>query len=88
NLKFAVTVTKHDKERKWKESTNGMQNMLDPDKALEFNQKRTWMTEQNFAVGNGLFEIKDGKVYFRVPVHIPELYAIGVGPPSVPPWEE
>lgn len=67
--KFAMIAIPRNKQRQWKEEAGGVQSPVDPTKALEFNPKRTWATEENFAVGQGLFEIKDGEVYFRVPVH-------------------
>lgn len=66
--KFAIMVTPHTKERQWKEGTNGQQKATDPNVALEFNAKRTHVTDENFAVGDGLFEVRDGKAYFRIPV--------------------
>jgi len=66
NLKFALLTIPRDKQRPWKEGTGGIQNPTDPDKAIEFNDKRTHVTENNFAVGDsGIFEVKDGKVYIR-----------------------
>jgi hypothetical protein len=60
-----------DKQRKWAENTGGVQNPVDPDKALEFNEKRTHLTEPNVAMTpDGLFEIKDGVMYIRCDVHI------------------
>lgn len=65
-MKFALLTIPRDKQRKWAENTGGIQNPTDPDKAVEFNSKRTHATESNFAVGdNGIFEVKDGKVYIR-----------------------
>lgn len=70
NMKFAITTIPFDKQRKWKEGTGGVQNPTDPEKALEFNAKRAHVTDKNFAVGDGLFEVKDGKVYIRADVVI------------------
>lgn len=59
NMKFATLTIPRDKQRQWKEGTSGVQNAMDPEKAVEFNDKRTHATEDNFAVGaNGLFEVK------------------------------
>jgi hypothetical protein len=69
NMKFAMLQIPADKQRPWGEGHGGIQNPLDPDKAIEFNDKRTWATEENFAIGpNGIFEIKDGKLYIRCEV--------------------
>lgn len=63
--KFAILTIPRDKQRKWKAGTGGVQNPLDPDKAIELNAKRAWSTDPNFAVGQGILEVKDGKVYIR-----------------------
>lgn len=69
NAKFALLTIPRDKQRPWGEGKGGIQNPMDPNKAIEFNEKRTWATEGNFAVGdNGIFEVKDGKVYIRADV--------------------
>lgn len=69
NMKFALLQIPADKQRPWGEGKGGIQNPMDPDKAVEFNDKRTWVTEDNFAVGSGgIFEIKDGKLYIRAEV--------------------
>lgn len=66
NMKFALLTIPRDKQRPWKEGTGGVQNPMDPAKAVEFNDKRTHLTEGNVAIGmDGIFEVKDGKVYIR-----------------------
>jgi hypothetical protein len=66
NMKFALLQIPADKQRPWGEGNGGIQNPTDPDKAIEFNSKRTWLTEGNAAIGpDGIFEVKDGKVYIR-----------------------
>lgn len=67
--KFAIMTLPRDKQRKWGKGRGGVQNPLDPDKAVELNEKRVHSTDPNFAVGpQGAFEVIDGIAYFRVPV--------------------
>lgn len=67
--KFALPTLPRDKQRRWKENAGGVQNPTDGSKALEFNDKRTHVTEQAFAIGpEGALEIKDGVLYVRIPV--------------------
>lgn len=68
--KFAVMTLPRNKQRRWRENTGGVQNPLDPDKAVEFNEKRTHATESNFAVGEGLFEVIGNKIYIRGDLHV------------------
>lgn len=70
NMKFAFLTIPFDKQRPWKEGTGGVQHPTDPDFALEFNAKRAHVTKGEFAVGDGLFEVKGGKVYLRADVVI------------------
>lgn len=70
NMKFALLTIPRDKQRHWKEGTGGVQHPTDPERAMEFNDKRTHLTDGNYAVGSGEFEVKDGKIYFRGDVFI------------------
>lgn len=71
--KFAIMTLPRDKQRKWGKGRGGIQNPLDPDKAVELNEKRVHSTDANFAVSpDGAFEIIDGVCYFRVPVRFAE----------------
>lgn len=64
--KFAVMSLPRNKQRQWKVNTGGVQNPVDPAKALEFNSKRTHVTEDNFAVGaGGFFEVIGDTLYIR-----------------------
>lgn len=63
--KFGVMTLPRDKQRKWNVNTGGVQNPIDPEKALEFNQKRTHVTEEKFAVGEGAFEVIGDTIYIR-----------------------
>lgn len=64
--KYAILTIPRDKQRPWAEGTGGIQNPTDPDKAVEFNGKRTHVTENNFAVGpGGTLEIVGDTVYVR-----------------------
>lgn len=66
NMKFGILTIPRDKQRPWKEGTGGVQHPTDPDRALEFNDKRTHLTDGNYAVGEGgTLEVRDGKVYVR-----------------------
>lgn len=66
NLKFALITIPRDKQRKWPSGGGGIQHPSDPDRAMEFNEKRTWLTDGNYAVGGGgTFEVRGGNIYFR-----------------------
>lgn len=65
-LKFALPTLPRDKQRQWKENSGGVQNPVDASKALEFNEKRTHLTQQEFAVGpQGIIEVIGDTVYIR-----------------------
>lgn len=71
NQKYAILTIPRDKQRKWKEGTGGIQHPTNGDLALEFNEKRTHLTDGNYAVGDGgTFEVAGGSVYFRADVYI------------------
>jgi hypothetical protein len=63
--KFAMLSIPRDKQRKWKEGTGGVQHPTDPARALEFNDKRSYIDDTGFATRGGVFEVKDGKIYIR-----------------------
>lgn len=66
NNKYAVPSLPRDKQRQWKEGTGGVQHPTDAARALEFNGKRTWLDDGNYAFGNGgQIELKDGTIYIR-----------------------
>lgn len=87
NLRFALLTIPRDKQRQWPKGTGGVQHPLDPEKAIEFNQKRTHLTDGNYAVGSGEFEVLNGQVYFRCSVSIEGDLAVGgqiIGPDPIP----
>jgi hypothetical protein len=93
-LKFGLITIPRNKQRQWKEGASGVQNAEDPEKALEFNQKRAWITD-NLAVLAGMLEVKDGEVFIRGTLKAQQVEAGNfVGPiPSgsmspIPPFEE
>lgn len=53
NRKFALLTIPRDVQRQWAERTGGVQSPTSPDKALEFNDRRTHLTEDNVAAGSG-----------------------------------
>jgi hypothetical protein len=66
NLKMAHLTIPRDKQRNWKEGSNGLQHWNDKDFAFEFNAKRAHITKDKFAIGmEGVIEVIDGKVYIR-----------------------
>lgn len=66
NQKYGFPNLPRDKQREWKENTGGVQNPLDPDKALEFNPKRAHIREGNVALGvGGIVEVDGDTVYIR-----------------------
>lgn len=70
NMKHALLSIPRDKQRQWSEGTNGVQCWNDPARALEFNSKRAYIDDSNFATRGGVFEVIDGKVYIRADVLI------------------
>lgn len=69
NMKFAIITIPRDKQRQWPEGGGGVQHPSDPDRAVEFNSKRTWLADGAYAFGNGgEMELLDGKIYIRSPV--------------------
>lgn len=70
NLKYALLTIPRDKQHPWGEGEGGVQNPTDPDKRLEFNAKRTHLTEDNAAIGNGVIEVIGGTIYLRGNVSI------------------
>lgn len=77
--KLAVMTLPRDKQRKWEPGTGGIQNPLDPEKAVEFNEKRTHLTEDNAAIGSGgVFEVVGNKVIIRGDLYVEnDLYVGG-----------
>jgi hypothetical protein len=65
NQKVAMLTIPRDRQRKWTESTNGIQHLTDPDRALEFNSKRTYLDDDNVATRGGVLEVKGNDVYIR-----------------------
>lgn len=63
--KYAMLSIPRDKQRKWKENTGGVQDPLDPERALEFNRKRAYMDHDAFATRGGVLEVIGDKVYIR-----------------------
>lgn len=63
-MKFALATIPRDKQRQWAEGTGGIQNPTDPERALEFNDKRAHMLDK-LAVLAGVLEVVDGQVYIR-----------------------
>lgn len=64
-LKHAFLSIPRDKQRQWKEGTNGLQSWNDPARAVEFNSKRTYLDDANIATRDGIFEIIGDTVYIR-----------------------
>lgn len=70
NQKIAMLTIPRDRQRVWEPNTNGIQHLTDPKRALEFNSKRTYFDDANVATRDGIFEVKDGKVYIRADVFV------------------
>jgi hypothetical protein len=96
SLKLALVTIPRDKQRAWKEGTGGVQHPEDPAKALEFNAKRAWITD-NFAALMGILEVKDGKVIIRGDLEVSGTATVNVrvvtpdssnGTVDIPPFEE
>lgn len=66
NMKFALATIPHDKQRQWAEGTGGIQHPTNPERYLEFNDKRTYLKDGAYAFGeDGALEISGGKVTIR-----------------------
>jgi hypothetical protein len=65
NLKQAMLSIPKDKQRQWKENTNGVQYALDSARALQFDPKRAYLDDANFATRGGVFEVKGDDIYVR-----------------------
>jgi hypothetical protein len=70
NQKYAMLSIPRDKQRQWAEGNNGLQKWDDPARALEFNSKRMYADDENFATRGGVFEVKGNDVYFRGNVYV------------------
>src|SRR5262249_30493077 len=49
NMKFALPTIPHDKQRQWAEGNGGVQHPTNPDRYLEFNDKRTYLKDGAYA---------------------------------------
>lgn len=77
HLKYGIILTPPGKERKWKPGFSGTQKWNDPERALQFGDKRAHLIDKNLALGTkGNFEITDDgdttyirgkKIVFEVP---------------------
>lgn len=71
NAKFAIVTIPRDKERKWPKKANGLQKWDDPQKFLQFGEKRIHLSDKNIALGDkAQIEIKDGKIYIRGDLYV------------------
>jgi hypothetical protein len=86
NLKFALVTIPRDKQRPWAEGTGGIQHPTDPNRAMEFNSKRTWLEDGTYAFGRGgEIELKDGKLYVRADIYCNTIHAKNIiGPEPTP----
>jgi hypothetical protein len=63
--KYAMPTIPRDKQRHWKEGTGGVQHPTDGKRAVEFNEKRTYVDDDNFATRSGVFEVIGNTLYIR-----------------------
>lgn len=68
NQKYATLTIPRDKQRRWAVGTGGTQHPTDGTRAMEFNDKRLYFDDANVATRDGIFEVKDGKLYIRCDV--------------------
>lgn len=64
-LKYALMSLPRDKQRPWAEGVGGVQHPTDPERALEFNAKRTYVDDSKFATRGGVLEIDGDNVIIR-----------------------
>ncbi len=66
NNKYGIPHIPPTKQRPWKSGTGGIQHPNDPDKAVEFGDKNTHLTDAIVALGlAGILEVNNGTVYIR-----------------------
>lgn len=65
NQKFAMLSIPRDKQRRWAEGRSGLQMWNDPARAVEFNEKRTYLDDANVATRGGIFEVIGDTIYVR-----------------------
>lgn len=65
NSKFAILSIPRDKQRQWAEGNSGLQMWNDPARALEFNEKRMYADDANFATRGGMLEVTPEGVRIR-----------------------
>lgn len=66
NMKFALPTLPHATQRQWAVGTGGIQSPTDPERFLEFNDKRTWLKDGAYAFGaGGTLEISGNSVIIR-----------------------
>lgn len=66
NLKYAMLTIPRNKQHAWGEGEGGVQNPTDASKRVEFNAKRTHLTEDNAAIGSGgAIEVIGNTIYIR-----------------------
>lgn len=65
NLKFALVQIPHAKQRQWEEGRSGIQNVNDPDHAIEFRDGACYLTKGTFTTADGTIEVQNGRVIIR-----------------------
>lgn len=81
NAKFALITGPRDKQYKSKPGQSWGQNPTDPNERVGYTDKGVrFASSKSIADMNGLFEIKDGKVYFRGDVVMAKPPTIGTPP--------
>lgn len=66
NLKLAILTIPRDKQRQWGEGHGGVQHPLNAGIAVDISDKRTHVTQGDFATGaGGVFEVRGDTVYIR-----------------------
>lgn len=63
--KYAMPQIPHDQQRQWTEGTGGVQHPTDKSRALEFNDKRAYVDDENFATRGGVLEVIGDTVFIR-----------------------
>lgn len=89
NAKGVLADMPADKQRNWKEGTNGIQSWQDKDHAVIFGRDAISVVGKRLSLLGGLIEIDAaaGKVYLRGEVHIGKLRATGAGAPVIPAYD-
>lgn len=65
NHPYALISIPHTAQRKWKEGSGGVQSPIDGTRAVEVNEKRSYVDDTKFATRAGIFEVDGDTIIIR-----------------------